>query len=178
MAIAQIDFISAGQAYHVCTAMPLCPKVLLVTDALERRKKWTEVTQRFHQIAFCGRTFHRSHSKSCCLYFVSPCANGKKCLETSSKYLIKPWEHLLKYLLRIASSRGLTVKIIQFVQLGLYPWFWLSWCWLVAYPGESPRSKPAWILCVSSHAETSEAKSSHPPLPLALDSGSQILGPR
>lgn len=40
MAIAQIDFISAGQAYHVCTAMPLCPKVLLVTDALERRKLW------------------------------------------------------------------------------------------------------------------------------------------
>jgi len=39
MAIAQIDFISAGQAYHVCTAMPLCPKVLLVTDALERRKE-------------------------------------------------------------------------------------------------------------------------------------------
>lgn len=33
-------------------------------------------------------------------------------------------------------------------------------------------------LHVSSHAETSEVKSSHPPLPLALDSGSQILGPR
>lgn len=34
MAIAQMDLISAGHAYHVCTAMPLCPKVLLVTEAL------------------------------------------------------------------------------------------------------------------------------------------------
>ena len=34
MAIAQMDLISAGHAYHVCTAMPLCPNVLLVTEAL------------------------------------------------------------------------------------------------------------------------------------------------
>lgn len=34
MAIAQMDLIKAGHAYHVCTAMPLCPNVLLVTEAL------------------------------------------------------------------------------------------------------------------------------------------------
>ena len=34
MAMAQMDLMRAGQAYQVCTAMPLCPNVLLVTDAL------------------------------------------------------------------------------------------------------------------------------------------------
>lgn len=37
MAIAQMDLINAGHAYHVCTAMPLCPNVLLVTEALESK---------------------------------------------------------------------------------------------------------------------------------------------
>lgn len=35
MAMAQMDLMRAGQAYHVCTAMPLWPNVLLVTDALQ-----------------------------------------------------------------------------------------------------------------------------------------------
>lgn len=33
-----MDLINAGHAYHVCTAMPLCPKVLLVTEALEKQE--------------------------------------------------------------------------------------------------------------------------------------------
>lgn len=38
MAIAQMDLINAGHAYHVCTAMPLCPNVLLVTEALGKQE--------------------------------------------------------------------------------------------------------------------------------------------
>lgn len=33
--MAQMDLMSAGQAYQVCTAIPLWPNVLLVTDALQ-----------------------------------------------------------------------------------------------------------------------------------------------
>lgn len=79
MAIAQIDFISAGQAYHVCTAMPLCPKVLLVTDALERREL-TGVIPRFLQVVSYSKTYHRPNSKSCFLYCAHPYADGKKML--------------------------------------------------------------------------------------------------
>lgn len=35
MAMAQMDLMRTGQAYQVCTAMPLWPNVLLVTDALQ-----------------------------------------------------------------------------------------------------------------------------------------------
>lgn len=38
MAMAQMDLINAGHAYHVCTAMPLCPNVLLVTEALGKQE--------------------------------------------------------------------------------------------------------------------------------------------
>lgn len=33
-----MDLINAGHAYHVCTAMPLCPNVLLVTEALGKQE--------------------------------------------------------------------------------------------------------------------------------------------
>ncbi len=51
MAMAQMDLMRVEQAYQVCTAMPLWPNVLRVTDALQLERTHTDfILTEFYEI--------------------------------------------------------------------------------------------------------------------------------